>query len=139
MGYKKANKYQINVGTGATFNPADSTTYYFGYDFQAAPTTTAATYKKVYMPTNGTITNAYITWNGGVPTAEDLSIYIRKNNTTDYLIATIGTADAVKLFSNTNLSVPVAQGDYIELKIVCPAWVANPTTVVLSGTIQIQY
>lgn len=136
MGYRKANRTFIPVCCD-TFNPADSTTYYIG--IRAVAPTTTANYRKAYLPIGGTIAGAYLFWEGGIPTNEDISISIRKNDTTDYLIETIGDTEALKVFNNSDMCIPVARGDYIEIKIVTPAWVTNPVSVSINGLLMLQY
>lgn len=114
----------------------DATTYYGGAVASAQMQTTAAQLI-TYIPKDGTITQARIIWRSPstVPTDEDISIYIRLNNTTDTLIATVGNTNLTKYFYNTSLSISVTTSDYIELKIVCPTWVTNPASVSLGGYI----
>ena len=123
---------------GASFDPADSQNYYFGCLPHFTPDTTA-TRHATRVQFAGTITNAFIRWYaGGVAgTGENVSVYIRLNNTTDYLIATVGDTNASKTFINDALSIAVAANDMIEIKIVTPAWVTNPTEVRTGGVLRI--
>ena len=118
--------------------PADSKNYYYGSCPQ--PMDEYATYHRIYIPKAGTIKAAYIYWNcaGGGGTTEEISTYIRLNNTSDTLIAAVGNNLSSKIFSNTGLSIAVAQGDYIEIKSVTPAWVTNPSDVRIGGVIYIE-
>lgn len=127
--------YAINV-QALTSSPVDAQTIYFGM-LPKAPITTANV-SKVYFRATGTITAAEIyCYSGTAGTAESWSIYIRKNNTTDYLIATVAAATNERVFSNTSLSIPVISGDYIEIKSVNPTWATNPLMCILSGYIKI--
>jgi len=117
------------------FDPTDATTYYIGN--QAASPTTASG-RRIYIPKAGTLKVAYIHWLSGAPSNEDISIYIRLNNTSDTLIETIGDTAVTKVFNNAALSIAVVAGDYIEIKIVCPTWATNPTNVVLGGVVYIE-
>jgi len=96
------------------------------------------------MPKAGVIEVAYIHWmdniyGGGVAGSnENISVYIRLNDTTDTLVATIGNVSSSKTFSNTALNITTAQGDYIELKIVTPAWATTPVDVVLGGVLYLR-
>ena len=115
----------------------DAATYYFG-GVGIAPGTAADT-ARVYVPKAGTIKAAFVFWRAVTAgTSEAISVYLRKNNVTDYLIATIGDGAAVKVFSSVGLSIPMAQGDYFEIKIVCPTWVTNPATVRLGGNVYLE-
>jgi hypothetical protein len=114
------------------FNPVDALTYYFG-NAPKAPTNTAAT-NKVYIRIAASLKIAELyCFASTAGTNENISVYVRKNNTTDTLIATIGSATNERLFSNTGLNISFAAGDYFEIKIVCPTWVTNPATMVFGG------
>lgn len=128
--------YCINV-QALTSSPTDAQTIYFG-NLPKAPTTTAAT-SKVYIRQAGTIKRAEIyCFSGTAGTAESWSIYIRKNNTTDTLIATVAAATGERVFSNTGLSISMSAGDYIEIKSVNPTWATNPLTTIFGGYIYIE-
>jgi len=120
-----------------TSSPADGATIYFG-NLPKAPTTTANT-SKIYIRKAGTIKHAEIyCFSGTAGTAENWSLYIRKNNTTDTLIATVGSATSERVFSNTALSIAVAVNDYIEIKAINPTWATNPLTTIFGGYIYIE-
>lgn len=121
-----------NVG----INPADASTYYFGHIGIAASTTANAQSHLRKIPRTGFISAAmiimYATTAG---TAENISVYIRLNNTTDTLVATVGAAALVRSFSNVALNIAVTVGDNIEIKIVNPTWATNPLVVTWDGTL----
>lgn len=128
--------YAINV-QALTSSIADTTVYYFGM-LPKAPITTANV-SKVYIRKAGTIKIAEIyCYAGTAGTAEAWSHYIRINNNTDYLIATLSESASERVFSNATLSIPVAVGDYFEIKGVPPAWVTNPLTTIFGGYIYIE-
>jgi hypothetical protein len=136
--WAKPAGYTLTVVAANLAATVDSSTYYFGSLAGLAPSTTADT-MRIYIPKAGTITAAYIWWQAAtVGTAENISVNIRLNNTTDTLVQTLGVATATKLFSNTALSIAVVQGNYIEIKMVCPAWGTNPANVRLGGVIYIE-
>lgn len=127
--------YTINV-QALTSSPADAQTIYFG-TLPKAPVTAAAT-SKIYIRQAGTITGAELyCYSGTAGTNESWSIYIRLNNTTDYLIATVGASTNERVFRNTGLSISVSSGDYIEIKSVNPTWATNPLTCIFGGYIRI--
>jgi hypothetical protein len=130
-----ANAAYVLSVTALTFDPVDAYTYYIGNQ-AFAPTTASG--RRVYIPKAGTIKVAYLHWLSSVPSNENISVYIRLNNTADTLIAAIGDTAGTKVFSNAALSIAVVAGDYIEVKIVCPTWATNPTNVALGGTIYIE-
>jgi len=116
---------------------ADGSTYYFGSK-AVAPSATA-NHARVYIPKAGTIKAAYIyayCWTLG--SSENVSFYVRKNNTTDTLIETTALDGTDILIDNAALSIAVVAGDYIEIKIVCPTWVTNPGDVHFSGVVYIE-
>lgn len=120
-----------------TSSPADSATVYFGM-LPKAPVTTA-NISKVYIRRAGTIKIAEIyCYSGTAGTAEAWSLYIRVNNTTDYLIATLSVSASERAFSNTNLSIAVSVDDYIEIKGIQPAWGTNPLTTIYGGYVYIE-
>jgi hypothetical protein len=130
--------YALNLMAASLSSPADATTYYFGSLAALAPQTTA-NLARVYIPKAGTIKVAYIVARAGtVGTNEAWSAYIRKNNTTDYLIQSLSSTDNPRVWSNTGLSIAVSEGDYFEIKMVCPTWATNPATVAFGGVIYIE-
>ena len=119
--------------------PTDSTDYFFG---NVGTTETTYLGQRIYFPVACTIKAAiFNAYKAVAASNENVGIYIRLNNTTDYTVST--TAQFVTGFgndqvSNTSMSVPIAAGDYINLKISCPAWATNPTNIRLSMCISIE-
>lgn len=115
------------------FNPADSSTYYFGASLITPVATDPMSYSSiVFTGITGYIDR--LDWKiirrGAVPTQELGSLYLRVN-TTDYLIS-----NSIKIgyLASTGgtvgyLGIPVNYGDSIAFKLVTPAWVSNPTNV----------
>lgn len=126
---KQNGSYTLQTHSAAGSNVADNTTYYSG----GGPLSFSATagVRRLYIPTAGIIKSAYCTFNNGVNgTAETSSLYIRVNNTTDYLVSNAVVNNATFTYVlNDALSIPVVAGDYIEYKWVTPAWATNPTSV----------
>ena len=121
----------VNV-QALTSSPTDSQTVYFGM-LPKAPTTTAAT-SKIYIRKACTLKVAEIyCYSGTAGTAEAWSLYIRKNNTTDTLIATLSVSASERVFTNTTLSISLVVGDYIEIKSINPLWATNPLTTIFGG------
>jgi hypothetical protein len=134
--YQAWAAYTIYV-QALTASPADSVANFFG-QIPAAPNTVALT-RRVYITTTGTITAASIsTYAGTAWTAEAWSMYIRKNNTTDYLIQTISLANAERNFINYALNIPLVPWDYIEMKTVNPVWATNPATMIIWWYLYVQ-
>ncbi len=110
---------------------------YFG-NLPKAPVTVAAT-SKVYIPKTGTIKRAEIyCYSGTAGTNQAWSGYVRLNNATDTLIATLSVATNERVFSNSALSIAVVAGDYIEIKFINPTWATNPLTTIFGGYIYIE-
>ena len=128
--------YAINV-QALTSSPTDSQTVYFG-TLPKVPQTTAAR-SKVYIRKAGTIKIAEIYCYSGTPGSNEAwSLYIRKNNTTDYLIATVSQGASERVFSNAALDIPMAVNDYFEIKGVQPAWGTNPATTIYGGYVYVE-
>lgn len=128
--------YTLTIISSLLTTVVDGTTYYVG-GFPLIQTTVDLC--RVYIPKAGTIKAAYInTYATTAGTNEDISVYIRLNNTSDTLIQTVGAATNERLFSNAALSIAVVAGDYIEIKVVCPTWVTNPATWRFGGSIYIE-
>lgn len=128
--------YTIGVHA-LTSSPADGATVYFGM-LPKAPTTTA-NISKVYIRKAGTIKIAEIyCYSGTAGTNEAWSLYIRKNNSTDTLIATLNVSASERIFSNMGLSIPVVVGDYVEVKGIQPTWGTNPLTTIWGGYVYIE-
>ena len=126
----------INV-QALTSSPADGATIYFG-TLPKAPVTVGAT-SKIFIRKAGTIKHAEIyCYSGTAGTAESWSLYIRKNNTTDTLIATVAAATNERVFTNSSLSIAMAVGDYFEIKAINPTWATNPLTTIFGGYIYIE-
>jgi len=132
--------YTIDV-QATTSNPSASQTIYLG-QLPAAPTATAAT-RKIYIRHAGTIkmANIYSYASTAGTSAATWSWYIRLNNTTDYLIQAVSLSASERVWSNSSLSIPVAAGDYVEIKFINPAWWgwwANPSGVIFGWYIYIE-
>lgn len=128
--------FAINV-QALTSSPTDGQTVYFGM-LPKAPVTTADT-SKVYIPKNGRIKRAEIyCYSGTAGSNENWSLYVRINNTTDYLIATLGVSQSERKFQNAGLDIAVSAGDYFEIKGIQPTWGTNPATTIYGGYVYIE-
>lgn len=131
-------RYSITLMASLLSTIADSQTYYFG-GLARAPQTTSGQ-ARIYIPKAGTIKSAvvYLFVTGEASTEEEVSVYIRKNNTTDTLIETRGLGAAQTHWSNDALSISIAVDDYLEIKVVCPEWATNPSGGTFGGSIYIE-
>lgn len=131
--------YSLQFLAGSLGSPADSTTYYIGC-LAAAPSTTAAL-QRVYIQKAGTVKLARFTVRntGTGGTTETSTASIRLNNTSDTDISTAVTTDQTfQSFTSGALTLAVAVGDYVEIKWVTPAWVTNPTNLLLAAQLYIE-
>lgn len=133
------------MGTGfvlqaqqGSFSPADSTTHYFGIPGRALAETTAAR-RKIYIPVACTLTRADIqVFNAGgtAGTTETSTLSFRYNDTTDTSLTTglqnNQAAETSTYYNITGLSVACSAGSFFELKWATPAWVTNPTGVIIT-------
>jgi hypothetical protein len=128
MPVKKADKSFLTLGHTAGYNPTDSAIGYFS-EIVGSVLENTPLYRKVQLPIPCKIIGASHYENTGAATSnEDWSLYIRKNNTTDYLIATVANTDAFKWWTNMNLNISLLPTDFFEMKFVNPIWVTNPIT-----------
>ena len=128
--------YSISV-QALTSSPADGQTVYFGM-LPKAPTTSANT-SKTHIREAGTITavNIYC-YSGTAGTNEAWSLYIRINNTTDHLIATVSASASERIFAKSDFAIAVNAGDYFEIKGIQPTWATNPLTTIYGGYVYIK-
>ena len=125
--------YVISLNSTYQPAPAASTTYYFGNAPQIPGVTPTLTL--ITVPIRGPVLVAHIDIvTIGLASAETGSIYLRVNDTTDYLISSAVTWNTLHS-SITNTTFPLtddgelAPTDYVEIKVVTPAWGTLPTNV----------
>ena len=125
--------YVMDGGTSAAYGPTDGSTTYVGWGegISSGLHTTYALCSMV-VPKAGTIKR--ITWKIFVQTSgssESVQHYLRLNDTTDTTLSTTETwdpgANTSKAFTYTGLTISVAAGDTIALKVVAPTWATNPS------------
>ena len=119
-------------------NPADATTYYIGHN-AFVPQSFSPAKRAIYPQKACTMVEAHVIWNAMsvAGSNENISIYIRVNDTTDTLIATVGDTNFSKTFYNNALSIAFnGTTDWFCYKIVYPTWAANPTTIGYGGTVK---
>ena len=120
-------------------NLSNATTYYFAGYGSTQPSTTPALVPLI-APKAGTLTNVHlIFWvNGTLATAGNCTLSIRVNNTTDYLVTNTLALTAVTNKVNVDtLTIPIAEYDEIEFKLLTPTWGTPPTQVRIFGNIVI--
>lgn len=105
---------------------SDNTTYYGGLSFRGWGTSPEDRYR-LYIPATGTIKRADWVFDCGVVfSSENVTLIVRKNNTTDYtLSSSVTLTQTTNPGSNTGLSIPITAGDYITFKLVVPTMATN--------------
>jgi hypothetical protein len=129
--------YTLQTFAPTTVTPADATVYYIG-SFGIG---SVNTYQRMYIPTTGTVTKAYVNFRntGTTGTGETSTIALRKNDSTDTTISSaVTTNSAFTVVSNTSLNISVSSGDYVEFKWTTPTWATNPGTIAITGLLFIQ-
>lgn len=123
-----------NAGKSTGHNPADSTTYYFGLYFLFDPGTTAGAQLVTLSRPCTLVKVNHVFIVGGTPgSAEDVTIVIRKNDTTNTTMGTVKYNASGSASFDTNLSF--AAGDTFVIGISTPAWVTNPTALFYAFTL----
>lgn len=119
-----------------TFSPANATTYYWGA-INNIGLATATLLRKVIIPKAGIIRVAtlfsHIATSFG--TTEQSSMWIRLNNTTDYLISSTLDFSANIAITTEGLNIPVVAGDFLEIKWTTPTWATPPVAVRFNSNI----
>lgn len=129
--------YVVEARAASQATTTDAQTLYWG-SMLVAPSATANRWR-IYIPKAGTIKAVYIySYATTAGSNEAWAMNIRLNNTTDTLVQSLSAATNDRVWSNTSLSIAVAQGNYIEIKEVCPTWATNPATVTRSAVIYIE-
>ncbi|MCC6679858.1 MAG: hypothetical protein IT445_03050 [Phycisphaeraceae bacterium] len=111
---------------------AASTTYYMG-DYLAGNGNTNEAYARAYLPSAGRVMSvSLLVHNLSTTASEELAtIYLRKNNTTDYEItAALDFDDAAVAYRAvidvSSQNIDLLASDFFNLKIVTPAWSVAP-------------
>lgn len=125
----------------SSINPVDATTYYMFDGGGGWITTNTTAQTKFLVPTSCTMTAVYAHTSiiSTLGSAQNVSFYIRVNDTTDYTVSTTWQWTAnTNPINVTGLSVSLVAGDYIQFKIVTPTWTTNPTNVSFCGSVLFQ-
>ena len=123
---------------GMASNVGDANTIYFG-QVLAVPSITTTQRRNVYFNRACTIVSCRVGILSTVAgTNENWSLYIRVNNTTDYLVQTVGVSANLRQFTNNALSISIVAGDFIEMKLVNPTWATNPTVASIGGYLTLE-
>lgn len=136
------NTIRESLAVGAaSFNPADTTAYYFGGRFSTGPDNgLSPTLSAVQVTMTGTIVGASI--NSLCTTAgsnTNWTIEIRLNNTTNTTIATVGSATNRRVWANQSLSIAVTDSDFFTITTTTPTWPTNPANCYFWGTVSVEW
>ncbi len=130
-------QYVLKICTSSGSSVTDGATYFVrAFDPLNTSTVSGNSAQRLYIPKTGSITGCYgfLTLTGG--TAENVTISIRVNNSTDHTVtSTLQLNNSTATFSNTSLGIAVSAGDYIEIKFASPTWVTNPSSVAMTVTV----
>jgi len=128
-------KTQTNFILIAQWNPSsltDAATYYYGSLGSIGGSTSEGGHKWL-IPADCTLIGfAKVLRSTGAASSEASTLYIRKNATSDDELSNaiiFGGAFEVKYANSLTLNINYSKGDFIELKMVTPSWVTNPTTM----------
>lgn len=131
------SSYALSVVTTGTNSPADSTTYGMLNSLAwLAGVTTAPL--RFYIPKTGTITACAGAFTASTiqASAENITVGLRLNGTTNYTVTTtLQATSVINPFSNLSLNIPVTVGDYVIFYVTTPAWSTNPTNCCFSATL----
>lgn len=121
-----------------TWNPADSITYYLG-PCPATPSTTQWR-RQGYFNRKGKIRSVFVEWymTATAGSAEDITVTLELLGGVSIPLPQLTSMTAYKQFGVTGLDVDIDDMVYYEVKIVCPAWATNPTSVVVNGNIWVE-
>lgn len=116
---------------GASFSPADATTYYFG-NFIAPATTANRHYRPI--PIARVLREAVLTMRvqtvTGTTEQSTVSISINNGSTLITISAVVQCDQNIQTYTVTGLTQAIAANDTIEMKWLTPTWATNPTGVV---------
>jgi hypothetical protein len=132
----------IPLAAGASFNPADATTYRFGNQPGSNPGTADSVFS-VVIPRAATIVGAAggFTVAGTLGSSENVTVRVRNvtQGTTQDITTTAKMNAVTNLFGSTSLSLAVAANDLIANEVVTPTWATNPTVVFMTATVDLEY
>lgn len=124
------------------FNPANSTTYYFGNPLGTPSTGNSNVVRRITMPKTGRITALYSNWNNQtVSSNENNTIQIRNITTNTTVIVTTTFQYVGQSQLNVILGTPlnVNQNDLIDIIWTTPIYVTKPTQSRVFGFIILEY
>jgi hypothetical protein len=136
MGYDRPRTYSFFYQMGATVSPVDATSYYIPPIVVLGWGGTEAI-RRLSIPKDGHIRVVRIwLYASTVAGSNEAWVFnIRVNDTTNYPIASVSLNTAERIWSNSDMNIPVKAGDFIHIYTTTPTWVTNPTDVFGYATI----
>lgn len=136
-GVLKVLKETFHICAIMSWNPVDGSLVFFNGTGNVV-NTGIATLKNI-IPPACTIIGVDMTWHttsGVAGSNEAIPLNLRKNDTTDTLIASITDTNIIKRFTNLALNIAMnGTTDFYCFKIQCPTWATNPGAVGFQGTV----
>jgi len=138
-----SSNYENYVVQHSSTTYADSTTYYFGAGISAAATTQGLV--SGVFSRNGTIRSIYLFLRSlSSPTSEPITLTLFKSTGAAGSFTSVATTTFAFTGSRitvnlTGLNISVSANDVYELSLAIPAMVTNPSNVILSGQIEVEY
>lgn len=125
------SRYTIHLLASSSTYAAGSTRF-FGYFVSIV--TSVATTNEITILRGGTITGAMVELQAATAgSGEAWSMFVRLNDTTDFLIATVSSATNRRTWFNNAMSIRVTAGDRVVIKSIAPAFAVLPSAVLSSG------
>lgn len=140
--YASQSGYTIQMVLATTgSNPAASTTYILGAAVRANLSTVQGA-TRIYVPRPGRVryANVLTRTNGVTASAGTSTLFLTKNTTLSETLGTSTTLGSTTTdnFTSTAVSMSVAQGDFLEIRLTTPAWATLPTAVECNAIIYIE-
>jgi len=129
--------YSLQMICTTTLNPTDNSIYFIG-GFQTAPSTTDFN-GRLICPKSGTIKSVVFASRQTLGSGESSTIALGVNGSYSNISTSIlFSGNPLNSSLISGLSRSVNAGDYITIRWTCPAWVTNPTGVLVNVTIYIE-
>lgn len=120
----------MSLFTHARFNPADSSTYYFGAN-PSATQQTLEDFGSTICPKTFTAERIKGVVNCGAGSDEDVSFYLTIDGV-DTLIETVQLNSTRTLVTNNTINTVITEDTKMSIKMATPPWVTNPTNLTAS-------
>lgn len=126
--------FTVNFACANTPAPADANTYYFGFPYDVSFANNSPSIRQKIIPYATTLRAAGITITASAgATSETTTISAVINNTTAVVLSSAITMQSTaQYFPVTGLAQAISAGDAIEIRLLTPTWVTNPTNVRIS-------